>query len=90
MSWTSTCKERSLFTTHNLLTLIVLRIPLSSSNNMTYLFVPKTALYSVFSALDIPYPVLDTVNITDSMEPGDKPPKNISEADTALTGQHTC
>jgi hypothetical protein len=56
---------------------------------MTYLFVPKTALYSVFSTMDIPYPVLRPANFTALMEAGDNLPTNISEADTAVTGEYT-
>ncbi|KAF8599925.1 hypothetical protein BDV93DRAFT_525763 [Ceratobasidium sp. AG-I] len=62
-------------------------VPVSSAKNMTYLFVPKTALYSLFSSMDIAYPTLPAANFTALMEPGDTPPANISEADTAVTSK---
>jgi hypothetical protein len=52
---------------------------------MTYLYVPKSTLYSVFSSMDIPYPVIRPANFTALMEPGDQPPNTLSEADIAVT-----
>ncbi|KAG8724011.1 hypothetical protein FRC09_000819 [Ceratobasidium sp. 395] len=62
-------------------------VPVSSVNNMTYLFVPKTAMYSLFESMDIPYPATRPANFTALMEGEDKPPANISEADIAVTAK---
>ncbi|KAG9077655.1 hypothetical protein FRC06_008785, partial [Ceratobasidium sp. 370] len=62
-------------------------VPVSSINNMTYLFVPKTTMYSVFESMDIPYPALRPANFTALMIGEDKPPANISEADIAVTAK---
>ncbi|QRV98444.1 exonuclease domain protein [Ceratobasidium sp. AG-Ba] len=62
-------------------------IPVSPINNMTYLFVPKTTMYSLFESMDIPYPAIKPANFTALMIGEDKPPANISEADIAVTGK---
>ncbi|KAG9123575.1 hypothetical protein FRC07_014680 [Ceratobasidium sp. 392] len=54
---------------------------------MTYLFVPKTAMYSLFESMDIPYPHLPPVNFTSLMMPGDTPPANVVESDTAVAAK---
>ncbi|KAG8682129.1 hypothetical protein FRC08_015168, partial [Ceratobasidium sp. 394] len=59
-------------------------VPFSSPNNMTYLFVPKTAMYSLFASMDIPYPTLPPVNFTALMIPGDTPPANVVSEDIAV------
>ncbi|QRV84382.1 hypothetical protein RhiJN_12398 [Ceratobasidium sp. AG-Ba] len=41
-------------------------------------------MYSLFASMDIPYPGLPPVNFTALMIPGDTPPPNITEADTAV------
>ncbi|KAG8687284.1 hypothetical protein FRC08_012066 [Ceratobasidium sp. 394] len=62
-------------------------VPVSSVNNMTYLFVPKTTMYSIFESMDIPYPALPPANFTALMIGEDKPPANVSEADIAVTAK---
>ncbi|CAE6417342.1 unnamed protein product [Rhizoctonia solani] len=58
--------------------------PLSPVNNMTYLYVPKTALYSLFQSMDIAYPAIPPVNLTKYLEPGDPMPQGIVEAEIAV------
>ncbi|KAG8737957.1 hypothetical protein FRC10_007471 [Ceratobasidium sp. 414] len=61
-------------------------VPISSAN-MTYLFVPKTTLYSLFESMDIPYPDIPPANFTAMLVGKDKPPRDVSEADTAVIGK---
>ncbi|QRW13001.1 exonuclease [Ceratobasidium sp. AG-Ba] len=44
-------------------------------------------MYSLFASMDIPYPGLPPVNFTALMIPGDTPPPNITEADTAVAAK---
>jgi hypothetical protein len=52
---------------------------------MTYLYVPKTALYSLFQSMDIAYPQIAPVNLSALIEPGDPMPEGIVEAEIAVT-----
>ncbi|KAG8714159.1 hypothetical protein FRC08_012299 [Ceratobasidium sp. 394] len=62
-------------------------VPFSSANSMTYLFVPKTTMYSLFESMDIPYPDIPPANFTAMLVGKDKPPPHVSEADTAVIGK---
>ncbi|KAG9122747.1 hypothetical protein FRC07_000744, partial [Ceratobasidium sp. 392] len=62
-------------------------VPVSSASSMTYLFVPKTTMHSMFDSMDIPYPAIPPTNFTALLAEKDKPPKHISEADTAIIGK---
>ncbi|QRV98443.1 exonuclease [Ceratobasidium sp. AG-Ba] len=53
---------------------------------MTYLFVPKTKLYSILDSMEISRPTFPPANFTALMFGKDRPPTNISEADIAITG----
>ncbi|CAE6457559.1 unnamed protein product [Rhizoctonia solani] len=61
--------------------------PVSTVNNMTYLYVPKTALYSLFQSMDIAYPQIAPVNLSALIEPGDPMPQGIVEAEIAVTSK---
>ncbi|CAE6484465.1 unnamed protein product, partial [Rhizoctonia solani] len=61
--------------------------PASTVNKMTYLYVPKTALYSLFQTMDIVYPLIPPVNLSALPEPGDPMPQGIIEADIAVTSK---
>ncbi|CAE6334687.1 unnamed protein product [Rhizoctonia solani] len=61
--------------------------PVSAVNNMTYLYVPKTALYSLFQSMDIAYPQIPPVNLSALLEPGDPMPQGIVEAEIAVTSK---
>ncbi|KAF8716041.1 hypothetical protein RHS02_09970, partial [Rhizoctonia solani] len=61
--------------------------PVSEVNNMTYLYVPKTALYSLFQSMDIAYPQILPVNLSALLEPGDPMPQGIVEAEIAVTSK---
>ncbi|KAF8749769.1 hypothetical protein RHS01_09824 [Rhizoctonia solani] len=61
--------------------------PVSEVNNMTYLYVPKTALYSLFQSMDIAYPQIPPVNLSALLEPGDPMPQGIVEAEIAVTSK---
>ncbi|CAE6459739.1 unnamed protein product [Rhizoctonia solani] len=61
--------------------------PISAVNNMTYLYVPKTALYSLFQSMDIPYPAIRPVNLSALLEPGDPMPQGIAQAEIAVTSK---
>ncbi|QRW25547.1 hypothetical protein RhiXN_07496 [Rhizoctonia solani] len=63
--------------------------PVSEVNNMTYLYVPKTALYSLFQSMDIAYPQIPPVNLSALLEPGDPMPQGIVEAEIAQNGGKT-
>ncbi|KAH7335010.1 hypothetical protein B0J17DRAFT_96995 [Rhizoctonia solani] len=61
--------------------------PVSAVNNMTYLYVPKTALYSLFQSMDIAYPLMRPVNLSALIEPGDPMPQGIAEAEIAIASK---
>ncbi|CAE6440486.1 unnamed protein product [Rhizoctonia solani] len=61
--------------------------PVSAVNNMTYLYVPKTALYSLFQSMDIAYPLIPPVNLSALLEAGDPAPQGIVEAEIAVTSK---
>ena len=59
---------------------------------MTYLYVPWTAVNSIFSAMSLPAPnasVFPTVNFTSFMEAGDKPNVTVTENEIAMTCELT-
>ncbi|KAF8604938.1 hypothetical protein BDV93DRAFT_605807 [Ceratobasidium sp. AG-I] len=64
--------------------------PHSPGANMTYLYVPWTAVNSIFSAMSLPAPnasVFPTVNFTSFMEAGDKPNVTVAESEIAMTSK---